>query len=200
MWDGEDLSVWSTEDTPKSIPSPFDEEKIHGKDQSPQDPYLHGTAIHDNRHGDEPIPQDLAFTFPHNLRLELGSRAMEAFVRPAPIVTCGVPTSYTFDLANCSFQFKFTPSVEKDNNPTEVFIPDYFFRGGAEPEVAVSSGRWECIRPVQVLRWWHEGSGEQTFRISSRYRHTGMAETVDDAGAFYLGDWVARILIQCKIL
>lgn len=63
----------------------------------------------------------------------------------------------------------------------------------------MSTGRWECIRPVQVLRWWHEGSGEQTLRISSGYRHTGMAETVDDAGTFYLGDWVARILIQCKI-
>jgi Glycoside hydrolase family 5 C-terminal domain len=194
------LSIWSTEDAPKALPSPFEEEKIDGKDHSERDPYLRATAIHDTRHGDEPIPQDVAFTFPHSLRLELGSRAMEAFVRPSPIVTAGVPTLYTFDLANCSFLFKFTPFTDKDENATEIFIPDYFFRGGAQPEVAVSTGRWECHRQVQLLRWWHEGSGEQTLRISSGYRHTGMAETVDDAGAFYLGDWLARFLIQCKIL
>ena len=192
--------MWSTEGTPKSPPSPFEEEKIDRKDHNEHDPYLHTTAIHDNRHGDEPIPQDLAFTFPHSLRLELGSRAMEAFVRPSPIVTAGVPTSYTFDLANCSFLFKFIPFEGTDDNPTEFFLPDYFFRGGAEPEVSISTGRWECYRQVQVLRWWHEGSGEQTLKITSGYRHTGMAETVEDAGAYYLGDWLARILIQCKIL
>jgi hypothetical protein len=123
---------------------------------------------------------------------------MEAFVRPAPIVTCGIPTSYTFDLANCSFQFKFMPFSENEDHPSEIFIPDYFFRGGAEPEVAVSTGRWESIRPVQVLRWWHEGAGEQELNISSGYRHTGMEESVDDSG-YYLGMWIARLYTKCTV-
>jgi len=124
---------------------------------------------------------------------------MEAFVRPSPIVTAGVPTSYTFDLATCTFTFSFTPTNEMDELPSEIFIPDFFFRGGAEPVISVTSGRWQMVRRAQVLRWWHEGSGEQTLRISSGYRHTGMEESVDDTG-YYLGAVVARLLASCKIL
>jgi len=86
-----------------------------------------------------------------------------------------------------------------DELPSEIFIPDFFFRGGAEPVISVTSGRWQMVRRAQVLRWWHEGSGEQTLRISSGYRHTGMEESVDDTG-YYLGAVVARLLASCKIL
>jgi hypothetical protein len=123
---------------------------------------------------------------------------MEAFVRPAPIVTAGEPLSYTFDLANCSFQFKFKPASDTDENPTEIFVPDYFFRRGAEPEISITSGQWTMVRKAQVLRWWHEGSTEQTLRISSGYRHTGMAESVDDSG-YYLGEWTAKAYTNCLI-
>jgi hypothetical protein len=121
---------------------------------------------------------------------------MEAFVRPSPIVTAGEPTLYTFDLANCSFELKFQPFSQSDEHPTEVFIPDYFFRHGAEPEVSITSGQWTMVRNAQVLRWWHEGSTEQTLRISSGYRHTGMEESVQDNG-YYLGDWFARLYTSC---
>ena len=122
---------------------------------------------------------------------------MEAFVRPSPIVTAGAPISYSFDLANCSFTFTFQPTAEEDK-PSEIFIPDYFFRAGAEPEIATTSGRWEIVRRAQVLRWWHKGVGEQTLKISSGYRHIGMAESVDDSG-YYLGLWMANIYNYCRL-
>ena len=124
---------------------------------------------------------------------------MEAFVRPSPIATAGTPISYTFDLANCSFHLKFQPIHKAEEKPTEIYIPDYFFRGGAEPEIAVSSGKWLMLRQVQVLRWWHEGSEEQSLKISSGYRHIGMAESVDDTG-YYLGVWIARLMENCTIM
>jgi len=123
---------------------------------------------------------------------------MEAFVRPSPIVTAGIPISHSFDLANCSFDMKFKPTRSTDEFPTEIFIPDYFFRGGTEPEISVSSGRWHMLRPVQVLRWWHEGAEEQELNISSGYRHTGMEESVDDSG-YYLGMWIARLYTKCTV-
>jgi Glycoside hydrolase family 5 C-terminal domain len=121
---------------------------------------------------------------------------MEAFVRPSPIATAGIATSYTFDLANCSFLLKLDPIHEKEEYPTEVFIPDYFFRGGAEPEITISSGSWIMIRQAQVLKWWHHGSDEQSLKVSSGYRHTGMEESVDDSG-YYLGLWVGRLTERC---
>ena len=124
---------------------------------------------------------------------------MEAYVRPSPVATAGVPISYTFDLANCSFVLKLQPVHETEEKPTEIFIPDYFFRGGAEPEICVSSGRWQMLRQVQVLRWWHERSGEQTLTISSGYRQTGMEESVDDSG-YYIGLLIGRAVASCKIL
>jgi hypothetical protein len=124
---------------------------------------------------------------------------MEAFVRPSPIVTAGIPTSYSFDLAKCSFDMKFEPTKPTDEYATEIFIPDYFFREGTEPEISVSSGRWQMLRQVQVLRWWHDGAGEQQLIISSGYRHTGMEESVDDSG-YYLGMWVARLFTNCPVV
>jgi Glycoside hydrolase family 5 C-terminal domain len=197
LWDGEDLSLWSKEDESPIPPSPFDEEKVTQhlpcNPHPLQDPYLPRKELH----GDEPIPSDLAFKFMHQTHLENGSRAMEAFVRPSPIVTAGIPTSYSFDLAKCSFTMTFRPTAEEDQ-PSEVFLPDYFFRGGAEPEISVTSGQWQMIRRAQLLRWWHKGTREQTLRISSGYRHTGMAESVDDSG-YYLGAWAAEIYNYCLV-
>jgi len=124
---------------------------------------------------------------------------MEAFVRPSPVATAGTPISHVFDLADCSFHMKFLPTSESDENPTEIFIPDYFFRGGAEPEISISSGRWVMLRHVQILRWWHEGSGEQSLTIASGYRHVGMSESVDDSD-YYLGEWWAQLYSRCVIL
>ena len=198
MWDGEDLSIWSKDDESPNPLSPFDKEKVKEINHTQQDPYYRRESIQDIRHGDEPIPTDLAFTFHHQTRLENGSRAMEAYVRPSPIATAGIPISYTFDLANCSFLLKLQPIHEMEEKPTEIFIPDYFFRGGTEAEISVTSGRWEMLRQVQVLRWWHEGSGEQSLKISSGYRHTGMEESADDSG-YYIGLLIGRVVESCKI-
>lgn len=163
---------------------------------NPQDPYR---LLADTIPDDEPIPSGVAFKFPRHVRLENGSRAMESYVRPSPIVTAGVLTFYTFDLANCSFEMRFKPTKETDEMPSEIFVPDYIFRGGAETTISVSSGRWSMIRQVQVLRWWHEGLEEQTLKLSSEYRHTGMFETIDNSD-FYFGSWIGRIYSKCSIL
>jgi len=94
---------------------------------------------------------------------------------------------------------KFEPTKPTDEYATEIFIPDYFFREGTEPEISVSSGRWQMLRQVQVLRWWHDGAEEQQLIISSGYRHTGMEESVDDSG-YYLGMWIARLFTNCPVV
>lgn len=126
---------------------------------------------------------------------------MEAFVRPSPIVTAGTVPSYTFDLAKCTFEMTFRSAARDDELPTEVFIPDYFFRGGAEPEVSVSSGKWEFVRPAQVLRWWPETPGEQKLRVVSGYRRMGMEESQEES-EYYIGMRIVKFFqkMKCTIL
>jgi hypothetical protein len=130
----------------------------------------------------------LAFTFPYNASLNAGSRAMEAFVRPSPVVVAGIPKSYGFDMRSCSFSMTMAPYEEdpSEDAPTEIFIPEYFFQDG-EPEINLSSGRWLMHRSGQVLQWWHSGSGEQSITISSPYRKEGVVGTADedDNGWYY---------------
>lgn len=122
-----------------------------------------------------------AFSFPYNRTLNAGSRALEAFVRPSPVVVAGIPKSYGFDMRSCTFSLIMIPFKESpaEDAPTEIFLPEYFFHDN-EPEITVSSGRWEAYRPGQVLRWWHSASGEQSLRITSGYRREGLVGTDND--------------------
>ena len=138
----------------------------------------------------------LAFSFPYNESLNVGSRAFEAFVRPSPVVVTGTLKSYGFDMRSCTFTLSMKPFIEEppEDAPTEIFIPEYFFQD-CEPEISVSSGRWMMYRPGQVLRWWHSGLGEQSLKVSSAYKREGCVGTVDDdvEGWYY---WTEK----CRIM
>lgn len=126
-------------------------------------------------------PSSSTFSFPYNESLNAGSRAFEAFVRPSPIVIAGTPISYGFDMRSCTFSLVMKPFREEppEDAPTEIFIPEYFFQDD-EPLIFVSSGRWIVSRPNQVLHWWHSSIGEQSLKISSRYKREGVVGTVND--------------------
>jgi hypothetical protein len=121
------------------------------------------------------------FSFPYNHSLNVGSRALEAFVRPSPVVVAGIPKSSGFDMRSCTFSLIMVPFREAppEDAPTEIFLPEYIFQD-CEPEITISSGRWEMHRSGQVLLWWHSASGEQSIRITSAYTREGLVGTEDD--------------------
>jgi len=198
FWNGEDLSVWSaagihrsniTEIDPSIVDPTFvdqgdgPQEATHRITSSSSESSVDSThgLINTKNYAPNYTDMSLAFSFPYNESLNVGSRAFEAFVRPSPIVITGTPKSYSFDMRSCTFSLSLTPFQEDppEDAPTEIFIPDYFFQD-CEPEVSVSSGRWMVHRPSQVLRWWHSSLGDQTLRISSGYKRGGVVGTADD--------------------
>lgn len=187
--------MWSTADvhhhhsqshhSPKlqSLEPTFNEPmEISGADSSSSEGSVNSThALVTSKPFDTPsMDTSTAFSFPYNSSLNEGSRAVEAFVRPSPVVTAGIPKAYGFDMRSCSFSLSMMPfqEVPAEDSPTEIFVPEYFFQD-CEPEINVSSGRWIMHRPGQVLRWWHSGEGEQRLTISSAYRKEGVVGTVD---------------------
>jgi hypothetical protein len=130
-------------------------------------------------------------SFPYNAALNAGSRALEAFVRPSPIVVAGTPRSYGFNMKSCTFSMTMVPfeADPPEDAPTEIFIPDYFFQD-CEPEITVSSGRCEMNRRGQVLRWWHSGDGVQNIKVWSAYTQEGVVGTVEGDEGWY--DWYSK--------
>jgi hypothetical protein len=128
------------------------------------------------------------YSFPCKSVLNHGSRAFEAFVRPSPIAIAGKPIQYGFDMHTCSFSMSFLPFEDEpaEDAASQIFLPEYFFQDG-EPDIEVSSGRFDIHRAGQLLRWWHAGSGEQTLRISSSYTRHGLVGTgnKDTEGWYY---------------
>ena len=128
------------------------------------------------------------YSFPYKKTLNHGSRAFEAFVRPSPIAIAGKPIQYGFDMRTCSFSLSFFPFEDEpaEDAASHIFLPEYLFQDG-EPDIEVSSGRFDIYRPGQLLRWWHAGSGEQTLRISSSYTRHGLVGTgnKDTEGWYY---------------
>ena len=133
-----------------------------------------------------PSASGLTFSFPFNALLNAGSRAVEAFVRPALVVTAGRPISHGFDMRSCTFFLRMAPFEESPpkNAPTEIFLPEYFFRH-SEPDIRTSSGRWELHRAEQVLQWWHSGVGEQTIQILSEYKREGVVGVTNSSETWY---------------
>jgi hypothetical protein len=150
QFNGENLSVWSR-DTP-------------GDSDIPEVADLIGESSGCRRmsNTDYAVESTFAFTFPYK-GLDKGSRAFRAFVRPSPIVIAGEPKQYGFDMRSCTFTLRMMPFHPEDE-PTEIFLPAYlcYDRG---LKISGSSGRCALYRYVQVLRWWHIGSGEQTLTV-----------------------------------
>jgi len=133
------------------------------------------------------VATDFAFSFPYDMSLHAGSRALEAFVRPAVIVVAGIPRSSSFNLRTCTFSLRMTPFAESpsEDAPTEIFIPEYFSRGYLL-NVNASSGRWVLHRSTQVLQWWHNGEGEQSLHISSEYKLKNVVVGAENARECYV--------------
>jgi hypothetical protein len=108
-----------------------------------------------------------------------GHRAVEAWLRPAPIYTNGRLESYTFDLKKCTFTMRLTANQVEPHTPSEIYLPEYHFPMG-DTSVSVSGGEWEIsvqdfhTVKLQYLRWWH-GDGaleikiKKTKRVSREY-------------------------------
>jgi len=111
------------------------------------------------------VQSTCAFTFPYK-GLDKGSRAFRAFVRPSPTVIAGKPKQYGFDMESGTFTLRMIPFQPDppDDAPTEIFLPAYLFHDG-KLNLLGSSGRCELYRSIQVLRWWHCGTGEQTLMV-----------------------------------
>jgi len=209
QWNGEDLSIWSPSDThhlhlkhstsstpettlveqPNSSQSAGRQFRSSSSDGSADSAdALMKTKNYIETNVEQPT---MAFSFPFNASLNSGSRAFEAFVRPAPIVLAGRPSAYGFDMRTCTFSMSMVPFQYDcpEDAPTEVFVPEYFFQD-CEPEIVASSGRWVMYRPAQILRWWHSGAEEQTLKISSAYKREGVVGTNerDIEGWYYWND------------
>ncbi|OQY03885.1 MAG: hypothetical protein B6I20_04120 [Bacteroidetes bacterium 4572_117] len=60
-----------------------------------------------------------------------GGRALDAVVRPYPYKISGTPLHYHFNYKEKEFVLKFNNDTSL-NGPTEVFLPDYHYKGGFE--------------------------------------------------------------------
>ncbi|KAK9446877.1 glycoside hydrolase superfamily [Limtongia smithiae] len=94
----------------------------------------------------------------------LGGRAIEAFVRPFPLLTSGIPRNWGFDLRTATFSMDIDATEDRaEDLPTEIHVPDFHFPNG-DLVVEISTGRWELDHQAQLLRWWHM-DGRQSIRI-----------------------------------
>jgi hypothetical protein len=202
QWNGEDLSIFSLDDTPLPLHASRD---VHDpyQDASPQTKLYGSTASLDraspsfsqSRSSEaiiQVVPSNLKESTstpsispshtgtPAEIGTKPGFRAAEAYVRPSPIVTHGEVVSHGFDLRNATFDFALEcESPTPEDAPTEIFLPEFHFpREGTD--VSVSGGKWIISTDdadgvdVQKLRWWH-GEGEQSMTVKGVKRRQGVA-------------------------
>ncbi|KAJ6260380.1 hypothetical protein Dda_4606 [Drechslerella dactyloides] len=162
QWNGEDLSIYGRDDTaperdytdrpsmepyedsPRATPNTIDSSSVKGTLST------------------ETMTTERAMT---SIGSSAGTRAADAFIRPAPVRVCGTVTSYSFDLAHSSFTMEIVAQAETaDAAPTEIFVPLYHFPRD-KLEVQISDGRWAYDEEMQVLRWWHKGGEKQTIKV-----------------------------------
>jgi len=207
QWNGEDLSIFSLDDSP--LPA----------SAVPQPPGLSRTSTSLSRTAtasslardvveEEAInPANLKRTLANpsissapgdssvQLQTTPGYRAAEAYVRPAPISTAGEITRYTFDLNKCEFTLTIQARTAAADAPTVVFLPEYHFPKDT-CVVEVTSGKWELssdddeVVLLQKLRWWHT-DGEQTLKVTGLARKHNFVEGVTEDGGYYeqLSNW-----------
>lgn len=209
-WNGEDLSIFSTDDT--VVPSPLPNEQSSTNASS--------TTLDTQRKGSA-----TASVTPETLRQSLpkpniertptttppdlahpGLRAAEAFIRPSPIATHGDIIKYGFDLKTATFTFSLiAPSKTPDEHPTEIYLPDFHFPSG-HTVVEVSGGKWKIeTRDVdgegmQWMSWWHAG-GEQSLKVTGVIRKNNGQDAAgapdDDYGYFEV---MKRIGENCVVM
>ena len=99
----------------------------------------------------------------------VGSRALEAFVRPSPVAIAGSALSYSYDLKETFFSLDISPDETLccDGIASIIFMPDYLLSGNYD--ISISSGRYEVDKGNQTISWWHDGRAVQTFRLRSDF-------------------------------
>jgi hypothetical protein len=197
QWNGEDLSIYSTDDRPLPMsPIPRSEELQASMASLLKAPGSQGMA--DER---AVTPANLQRTLTNpSIMSERGSvktpeltntpgyRAAEAFVRPSPVAVAGKIVQYGFDLRACNFQLKLeATSPAGEEAPTVIFLPEFHFPKDV-CVVEVSSGKWEISADdeegafVQRLKWWHV-AGTQTISVTGLVRkHSVLEGTAEEMG------------------
>lgn len=83
-----------------------------------------------------------------------GGRALSAILRPYACKVAGEPRSTSWDWRRAVFEFSWTTThttaVSGLGAVTEVYIPDYYFRG-TSPRIVVSDGTYEYRPETQTL-------------------------------------------------
>jgi len=192
QWNGEDLSIASTDDQSLPLPSPYNNASSESLSMSSGSETPTSTMTKGNdsvrllRRVDEP---------------ESGHyRAAQAYIRPTPVGTHGNLTSYGFDLRRNEFKMAVsaqTPAAERA--PTEVFLPTYHFERG-HFDVKVSGGRWDLDvddyqgTVTQRLRWWNP-AGEHTMSVKASSRREGLS-----LGKAEEEGMVDRCMEACRIM
>jgi hypothetical protein len=197
LWNGEDLSIFSIDDTP--LPVASNAYALASNLSLPARPFPDQTSpSYSSARASESLspinPTTLKRTLstpsistvrsatPAELANTPGMRAAEAYVRPSPIATNGSLASHGFDLRTATFTVTLScDAAAGEDSPTEMFLPEYHFPAAAS-EVEVSSGKWAISVDdvdgglIQVLRWWH-GAGEQKVTVRGvRHKLGGVAD------------------------
>ena len=195
-WNGEDLSVYSSEDRPLPPPS----YAMSNSSKLSLDPSSPSYSESQSESNAPVTPGSIQKTMSVDgmsrsvPRLsqdgKLGCRGAEAYTRPTPVAVHGTIDRYGFDLKNCTFNLSLTaPSSTPSDHPTEVFLPEYHFpQINLSTHVEVTGGKWE-IRIIeeaegaaqQVLRWWH-GEGDQKLKVTGVKRKRGQVGSENEDG------------------
>lgn len=136
QWNGEDLSIWSP---PLKTTSPV---------------LKMSTELISHASCKKSVPLDL----------NDGARALEAFVRPFPIMTPGTPKSLSFDMKTKSFTYSFSHMISDSSvwDPraqglssqfTEIFLPKIHYPSADEIDVWVSCGTYTIHPDLDRLMW-----------------------------------------------
>jgi len=113
------------------------------------------TPDNTNLHGDQWNDEDFSIYSPDqrtNPRdINSGGRALEAVVRPYPVVTAGDLLKLNFNPFSREFklEFRHDPAISA---PTEIFVPNFHYPHGYS--IKISDGRYEIQRSRQTLLYW----------------------------------------------
>lgn len=191
QWNGEDLSIFSTDDQPLPMTSAS---LSGGSSSASLDTDASSLASRDPKK--------------EQLRLlnrvddpEAGHfRAAQAYIRPTPVATHGDLQSHLFDLRANKFMMEVTAQTPaSDDAPSEIFLPTFHFERG-QFDVQTSGGRWDLDVDdtegtlTQRLRWWNP-AGNHSLTVKASSRRTGLSlGKAEDEG------WIDLCMDKCQVM